>query len=101
MEEYLNLIDERQDYEDILYDLLITPLNLDSTFWDPVIVCLTEIQINNFKIINCECECIICKYDKDSFRNLSCCNHDICNDCIKDWFSISVFCPFCKKDQRC
>jgi hypothetical protein len=37
---------------------------------------------------------------KNTFKKISCCNNKICLDCIQIWFNKSVFCPFCKEDQR-
>ena len=111
MENLLILIHEREEYENYIYDTLINDLDLnqnflnenfliDPTFWDPVIVCLTNEQINNLYTIHKECECFICTEQKSLFKKMSCCNNNICFECTKNWFNVSVFCPFCKKDQR-
>jgi hypothetical protein len=69
-------------------------------FWEPVVVCLSTEEISNLETVTKDCECIICNDSKDSFKNLKCCNNDICGDCITNWFNKSVYCPFCKQDQR-
>jgi hypothetical protein len=95
------LIRERNQFENFMYDYLITTIEVPESFWDPVIVCLTDKQIDLMKTINCkEIECFICKDDKNIFKKINCCDNKICLDCIKIWFNKSVFCPFCKKDQR-
>ena len=95
------LIRERNEYENFIYDFLITTFPIPESFWDPVIVCLTEKQINLMEQIECEdIECFICKDTKNKFKKIKCCNNNLCLDCIESWFNKSVFCPFCKKDQR-
>ena len=102
MENLLILIHERDEFENYIYDSLIEPYELfiDPTFWDPVIICLTTEQINNLHTVICDSECIICTNQISVFKNLRCCNNNICITCIDNWFNVSVFCPFCKKDQR-
>ena len=106
MEEFENyiyhyLITDIADITGITPELLFEESFIPESFWDPVSVCLTPEQINNFKIIICEeIECLICKDNKTNFKNISCCNNKICLDCINTWFNKSVFCPFCKVDQR-
>ena len=95
------LIRERTEYENYIYDYLVTTIEVPETFWDPVIVCLTNKQMDLMKIIECEeIECFICKDNKNKFKETSCCHNKICVECTEIWFHKSVFCPFCKKDQR-
>jgi len=129
-----NLINERNQFENYIYDNLIldneineineinqleeiNEINIsniytlnrnvfrytqDPTFWDPVIVNLSIQQIDNLEYIynSVPLECIICNDLKKEFRKVGCCNNNICYDCTDKWFSLSVYCPFCKKDQR-
>jgi len=73
----------------------------EDSFWEPVIVCLTQQQIDSLETIICEQqECYICKEDSTIFKKVLCCNNKICTDCTTNWFNRSVYCPFCKGDQR-
>ena len=45
-------------------------------------------------------ECIICNDLKNDFKKVGCCNNNICLECTNKWFNLSVYCPFCKCDQR-
>lgn len=115
------LLQSRQEFENLLYDFLINEnneiiienyetnnLNLNLTlinvipedFWEPVVVCLSTQEIENLETVTKDCECLICKESKQQFKNLKCCDNDICGDCITNWFNVSVYCPFCKQDQR-
>ena len=76
-------------------------LNENDSFWDPVVVNLSSQEIENFKEIHeCNKECIICNELKNTFKIVNCCNNKICNECTNNWFNRSVYCPFCKSDQR-
>ena len=98
------LIYERMRYENELYDVLITNnvLNdfIPDDFWEPVRVSLPYDDLNKLKSILNEAECFICRDTKQLFTCLWCCSKHICNDCTFDWFCISVYCPYCKKDLR-
>jgi len=94
------LIHERLLFEDEMYDVLISPLFIPDDFWEPVIVCLTEEQIESMKDITKNEICFICDETMESFKELPCCHKDMCVDCNYTWFNRSVFCPFCKCDQR-
>jgi hypothetical protein len=95
------LIRDRNRFEDYIYDYLVTAIEIPESFWEPVTVCLTDKQIDLIKIIECEeIECFICKDNKNLYKKLTCCDNKICLDCTNIWFNKSVFCPFCKKDQR-
>ena len=123
MDTYNNLLRERQEYENEIYDYLVpidilrnggnlsisvnflydseSDLDASDPFWDPVIVNLSEEQINSIPDIYHDLtECIICTNDKNDFKNLRCCNNKICKNCTETWFNKSVYCPFCKRDQR-
>ena len=115
------LLRSRQQFENLLYDFLINvnenneTINLNEInetnnltlinvipedFWEPVVVCLSTQEIENLETVTKDCECLICKESKQQFKNLKCCNNDICGECINHWFNVSVYCPFCKQDQR-
>jgi hypothetical protein len=117
------LINERNEYEDYLYDNLNINQNVNEVneieeiyhlnriifnliepldFWDPVIVNLSIQQINNLEYIynTVPVECIICNELKNDFKKVGCCNNNICLECTDKWFNLSVYCPFCKCDQR-
>ena len=108
MDHYYLLIQQRNEYEDLLYDFLISENNffveqfIPESFWEPVNVSLTIEQIESLETLVLETtqECFICKESKHNFKNLSCCNNNMCQECITNWFTVSVFCPFCKRDQR-
>jgi hypothetical protein len=116
------LIDERRAFENELYDYLLNNTVLvyvqdseseteqDSfwdtvvvpdSFWDPVVVSLSTQEMELLETIECvTCECIICAEIQDSFKRVKCCKKSFCSECAQNWFSVSVFCPFCKHDQR-
>ncbi len=115
---YEQLLVERFEYEQHLYNTLVGHINgvyiysnfvieqeipnQSSSFWDPVIVSLSQEQIEQLEQIECEeqSECFICKENENIFKKVNCCNNQICINCISIWFSKSVYCPFCKHDQR-
>lgn len=113
------LLIERMEFEERLYNTLIGNINgvylyrsvvieneiqphSDHPFWDPVIVSLSQEQIGLLETIELqeEIECLICKENETVFKKVVCCNNKLCLDCIFTWFNKSVFCPFCKHDQR-
>jgi hypothetical protein len=96
------LIRERQQFEDEMYDLLISPmLFIPEDFWEPVKVGLSKENINKMETVNTTKECFICKTDQENFKILSCCKNDnICHSCIDIWFGENVKCPYCKQDLR-
>jgi hypothetical protein len=102
MNEYDILVLEREEFENEIYEYLVLPLLIDNSFWDPVVVSLSIDEINNFQTIRSQInlECFICKDNHNIFKNLQCCKNKMCFQCMDNWFSVSVFCPFCKKDQR-
>lgn len=114
MEQQLNeLIMERRTFEQQLYDYLINNTvfvyfdeeeeneDLPENFWEPVIVNLSINQLDKIETIDCvTCECIICAEIQDTFKRVKCCKKSFCTECAENWFGRSVFCPFCKQDQR-
>jgi hypothetical protein len=138
MDLYNNLLRERQEYENEIYDYLVpidilrngvnilanggnltisvthhlynfydsatsdSDLDTSDSFWDPVVVNLSPEQINLIPETHYDdlTECIICTNDENNFKNVSCCNNKICKNCTETWFNKSVYCPFCKRDQR-
>lgn len=106
------LIAERNQYENHLYDYLSSDTILDfqvnevnevneipPSFWDPVKVTLKN--LDPFESIEELLECTICTDQCNHFKKVGCCKNLICNDCAKNWFlKESVYCPYCKADQR-
>lgn len=102
---------ERRIFELILFNTLI----LDSeeyyseneeysseypeSFWDHVIVSLNDELINS-GLIDVSEECTICTNNNTRFKLLPCCDNVICVECNISWFSLSVYCPYCKHDLR-
>jgi len=103
----LNELNEQVDEVEILnlnnvYHLNRNVFNINLDFWDPVIVNLSIQQINHLEYIynTVPVECIICNENKHDFKKVSCCNNNLCVQCTNKWFNLSVYCPFCKCDQR-
>jgi hypothetical protein len=94
-----NLIRSRQDFENYVFDTLISSL-IPDTFWDPVKVFLDFNKILCFKELIVDSECLICCEQKKEYQLVPCCNNSFCKDCVFKWFSESVKCPFCKTDLR-
>ena len=97
MNGFENFIRERNNFEDEMYDLLVTPLLIPDSFWESVKVSL---NIKILQDITIEQECAICIDIKNNYKKLKCCNQVICKDCASNWFDISVKCPYCNKDLR-
>jgi hypothetical protein len=74
--------------------------NIPEDFWDPVVVSLDPELIKKIPTKEIITECINCYETKDIINTLECCKTDICSDCVNKWFSLSVYCPYCKKDLR-
>ena len=100
MDRLFLIIHERNVFEDELYNALVTPLFIPDDFWEPVIVSLTKEQIETMKDITKNNDCFICNEQVEKFKILPCCHKDMCINCTDNWFNRSVFCPFCKSDQR-
>ena len=100
---YERLARERTEYENYIYDILVNPIIIipdeSDTFWDPVVVSLNDIE--KLETVVCEnIECLICTEKCNIFKKVICCNNKICLECANNWFEKSVYCPFCKHDQR-
>ena len=100
---YNTIVEERNAFENYIYDILVNPIMIipheSDSFWDPVIISLNN--LDELETIVCEkIECLICTDKFDTFKKVKCCNNKICLDCASNWFERSVFCPFCKHDQR-
>lgn len=116
MENYLSLLEQRQQFEDELYDFLISQnsfylneefedenilvFQIPESFWEPVTIRLSNQEIQGLEKLTRELECLICKDNKQTFNKLRCCNKKMCCECVNNWFTRSVFCPFCKHDLR-
>jgi hypothetical protein len=99
---YVALADRHQ-FEIDLYDFLINPMALipqGDSFWDPVIVNLSELQIEKIEFIEKDSDCFICTSTFNYFKQVPCCSKLICDDCTDTWFCKSVKCPYCKQDLR-
>ena len=93
-----NLILERTNFENEMYDLLVSPLqNIPESFWEPVRISFNfDLLISKYHYT----ECSICIENKNHFKILTCCNQILCNSCAKKWFELSVICPYCNRDLR-
>ena len=98
---------ERRIMELILFNTLILDSEYSEeysseypeSFWDPVVVSLSDELINS-GIIDLSEECTICTNNNTQFKLLPCCNNVICTECNISWFILSVYCPYCKYDLR-
>ena len=101
MDRIQNLILERNLFEIQVYDYLVDPfLFISEDFWEPVKVGLSVEQISKCEELVEQDECIICTNICNTFRKLDCCNNKLCTNCINNWFTESVRCPFCICDIR-
>jgi hypothetical protein len=73
---------------------------IPDSFWDPVVVSLSETQICSLKRKLKKQNCTICSDDVYNYKVLPCCKNDLCLDCTSSWFSKSVKCPYCNQDLR-
>ena len=87
------LIRQREQFENDLYDFLINPL-IPPNFWDPVFL---SIDINLLGDLYITQECVICIEEKKHHKELKCCKQMMCIDCSKGWFSKSTKCPYCNR----
>jgi len=103
-QELQDLIRNRNNFENQLYDFLISSIYPDNndSFWEPVKVILNVDQLDSLKEVYIENHnCPICMENLFYFNNLDCCNQVLCTDCSFKWFGYeSVYCPFCKCDIR-
>jgi hypothetical protein len=98
---YQNLIIQRNAYEVQVYDYLVNPfLLMPDNFWEPVKVCLKPHQITELTEVVIQENCIICADDTEFFREVKCCKNKLCHGCAERWFSESVKCPYCVRDLR-
>jgi hypothetical protein len=91
------------DNEDILLRFLFfyhQYFLVPDDFWEPVKISLSKEQIDNLKNNNIDEDCSICLDSKTAFKILECCRNKICVLCAKNWFNISIYCPYCKQDIR-
>ena len=99
--EWQTLIRSREEFENQLYDFLVSPLFVDETFWEPVKVTLTASQLGMLNEVYNFHECLICAQEFFWFNELICCKQLMCLECAIKWFNYeSVYCPFCKVDIR-
>jgi hypothetical protein len=94
---FIELLEERLEFEIELYDYLVSPLIPDS-FWEPVKVSFKNVKELEDSIHQDECS--VCMEKHINFKKLVCCNQEICNDCCYTWFDKSVICPYCNQDIR-
>ena len=93
-----NLLLERNQFEDEIYDLLVNPLNfIPESFWEPVRISFDTKHLTDNYIYN---ECCICITHKNRFKIMKCCNQLMCVKCADKWFKLSVMCPYCNRDLR-
>jgi len=98
---YQNLIIQRNAYEAQVYDFLVSPfIAVQDDFWEPVKVCLKPHEIIELTEVLIQDNCVICADDTEFFREVKCCKNKLCNGCAERWFSESVKCPYCVRDLR-
>ena len=74
-------------------------LTVPPDFWEPVKITIKDTE--KFKFIEEKWECTICRENRSKKTRLECCNQEMCDSCIENWFTKeSIHCPFCKKDIR-
>jgi len=99
-EQFQRMIQERNQFQNELYDFLVNPLilNVPEDFWEPVTVKFDK--VHELEDIIGENECTICLENHLNFKKTSCCGQKICNGCCFKWFETSVRCPYCSQDIR-
>ena len=102
---YNNLLRERRNYENEIYDFLENgnlqvPVIIDESFWEPVKIGYGYTNIQNLEDIIVEEPCIICTESHINFKQVHCCHQKLCNGCCYTWFDSSVKCPYCHQDIR-
>ena len=70
------------------------------SFWDPVVVCLSEHQFSLVTNKLKKQDCVICNETKYNFKVVPCCKNDLCTCCASAWFGKSIKCPYCNQDIR-
>ena len=93
---YINL-DSRTDRREFMEEQF-KKFNIDAERFSAI--SLTKEQIETMKDITKNNDCFICNEQVEKFKILPCCHKDMCINCTDNWFNRSVFCPFCKSDQR-
>jgi hypothetical protein len=73
---------------------------LPESFWDPVVVCLSEHQFSLVTNKLKKQDCVICNETKYNFKVVPCCKNDLCTCCASAWFGKSIKCPYCNQDIR-
>jgi hypothetical protein len=91
------LINERNRFEDQLYDYLLSE-SIPASFWEPITVCYEKTK--DLEDVIGEESCIICMETHINFKKLHCCKQKLCNGCSYKWFETSVKCPYCYQDIR-
>jgi hypothetical protein len=94
------LIRQRRQFEDEMYDLLVSPLQFNfvpDSFWEPVRVSYNVKLLWDTYYTD---DCSICTDNCSCFKLLHCCAQVICTSCAKEWFRLSVMCPYCNRDLR-
>ena len=97
---YQRIIEERNQFENELYDFLLTPsiMFVPEDFWEPVT--LKFEKVHELEDIIGENECAICLENHLNFKKTICCGQKMCNGCCFTWFETSVKCPYCYQDIR-
>ena len=99
------LIEQRNNFENELYDIL-TNNSIDNifvyyeippSFWESVKI---TYDVKTLEDIIGKDECIICSENHLNFKKLHCCNQKMCNGCCYKWFNESIKCPYCYQDIR-
>ncbi len=75
-------------------------LMIPEDFWEPVKVTAHTENIKCFPM-NEPWECPLCCDQRFSKHILRCCDKEICDECVNNWFGQeSVICPYCRTDIR-
>ena len=81
--------------------LLIIFHSIDESFWEPIKIGLTNNELNTLTCAHThKKECLIFRDERRLYKVVHCCKNMICMECAENWFNESVYCPFCKEDQR-
>ena len=92
------LIRQRIQFEDEMYDLLVSPLQfIPDSFWEPIRVSYNVKLLWDMYYTDI---CTICTEKCSCFKLLHCCAQVMCNKCANEWFQLSVMCPYCNRDLR-
>ena len=96
---------DSESFENWLYTLLTSgPVIIfieDESFWEPIKIGLTDNELNKLTCAYThKKECLICRDERRLYKVVHCCKNMMCTECAENWFNESVYCPFCKQDQR-